>query len=135
MLAVTTCNICSRPDTLGPESEVAYVRSNIRRFRDQRFAVWRCRSCGSIHARDEVDLDYYYRHYPFYERAPRMWDLSAQTDQQIAGGIMKLIGSLVLWGFIAVVFFQWYNREQAAEKEPHWNEVQEELHEMGLTRE
>lgn len=73
--------------------------------------------------------------YPFYERAPRMWGLSAETDQQIAGGVMKLIGSLVLWGFIAVVFFQWYNREQAAEKEPRWNEVQEELHEMGLTRE
>lgn len=73
--------------------------------------------------------------YPFYERAPRMWSLTAETDQQIAGGIMKLIGSLVLWGFIAVVFFQWYNREQAAEQEPHWNEVEEELHELGLTRE
>jgi len=72
--------------------------------------------------------------YPFYERAPRMWELSAQTDQQIAGGIMKLIGSLVLWSFIAVVFFQWYNREQEADKEPRWNDVEEELHELGLTR-
>jgi putative membrane protein len=72
--------------------------------------------------------------YPFYERAPRMWNLSAQTDQQIAGGIMKLLGSLVLWGFIAVVFFRWYNLEQAADQEPRWNEVEEELHEMGLTQ-
>ena len=70
--------------------------------------------------------------YPFYERAPRMWGLSAVTDQQIAGGIMKLLGSVVLWGFIGVVFFQWYNREQAADQEPRWNEIEEELHELGL---
>lgn len=72
--------------------------------------------------------------YPFYERAPRMWGLSAQNDQQIAGGIMKLLGSLILWGFIAVVFFQWYNREQEAEKDPRWPEVEEELQQLGLTR-
>ena len=51
----------------------------------------------------------------------------------IAGGIMKLLGSLVLWGFITVVFFQWYNREQAAEQDPRWKEVEEELHDLGLT--
>jgi len=72
--------------------------------------------------------------YPFYERSPRMWGLSAVADQQIAGGIMKLFGSLILWGFIAVVFFQWYNREEAADKEPRWDEVEQELRELGLTQ-
>jgi len=71
--------------------------------------------------------------YSFYEQAPRMWGLSPVEDQQLGGGLMKLIGSLIYWGLIAYVFFQWYNREQAADREPHWDEVAEELAEMGLT--
>jgi 2-polyprenyl-3-methyl-5-hydroxy-6-metoxy-1,4-benzoquinol methylase len=42
------------------------VRCNVRAFRDESFAVWRCKSCGSIHAQDEVDLDRYYRGYPVF---------------------------------------------------------------------
>ncbi len=71
--------------------------------------------------------------YSFYEQSPRLWGLSAVADQQIAGGIMKVMGSLILWSFIAVAFFKWYNREQQAEQEPRWQEVQEELDRMGLT--
>lgn len=71
--------------------------------------------------------------YSFYEAAPRMWSLTATEDQQLGGGLMKLIGSLIYWGLIAYVFFQWYNREQAAEREPQWDDVAEELAEMGLT--
>jgi SAM-dependent methyltransferase len=59
------CNICfhsSSPDAV----EQATVRCNLRRFRDERFAVWRCPQCLSIHARDEVDLDHYYRGYTFH---------------------------------------------------------------------
>ena len=71
--------------------------------------------------------------YPFYERAPRIWGLSAEADQQIAGGMMKLIGSLILWTFIAIAFFEWYAREQNQGQEPRWDEVEEELHHLGLT--
>ena len=71
--------------------------------------------------------------YAFYEKAPRMWGLSAEADQQLGGGLMKLIGSLILWGLIAIVFFRWYAREQADDKEPLWGEVEEELAELGLT--
>ncbi len=71
--------------------------------------------------------------YSFYVQAPRMWGLTAVEDQQLGGGLMKLIGSLIYWGLIALVFFQWYNREQAAEREPHWDEVEEELAQLGLT--
>ncbi|HEY5927949.1 MAG TPA: class I SAM-dependent methyltransferase [Kofleriaceae bacterium] len=38
----------------------------MRAFRDQRFAVWRCSGCRSIHARDEVDLASYYAAYPMH---------------------------------------------------------------------
>ena len=71
--------------------------------------------------------------YEFYEKAPRMWGLTPQEDQQLGGGFMKLIGSLILWGLIAVVFFQWYAREQAEDQEPHWDDVEEELSQLGLT--
>jgi putative membrane protein len=73
--------------------------------------------------------------YTFYEQAPRMWGMSAVTDQQIAGGVMKLMGSLILWGFIAVIFFQWYAKERAEEEAPaSWPEIEQELEAMGLTR-
>jgi cytochrome c oxidase assembly factor CtaG len=71
--------------------------------------------------------------YPFYEKAPRTWGISPLEDQQIGGGVMKLFGSIILWAFITVVFFQWWNREEAATKEPSWEDVHGELEMMGLT--
>jgi putative membrane protein len=50
--------------------------------------------------------------YPVYGTFPRVWGLSALDDQLIAGLVMKLIGGLILWGFIAVIFFNWYARER-----------------------
>lgn len=71
--------------------------------------------------------------YSFYASAPRMWSLTAVEDQQLAGGLMKLMGSLIYWGLIAAVFFKWYAREQADDREPHWDDVEEELAQIGLT--
>jgi putative membrane protein len=50
--------------------------------------------------------------YTVYEEFPRLWGLSAHSDQVIAGLIMKLGGGFLLWGFIAWVFFSWWNEEQ-----------------------
>ncbi len=50
--------------------------------------------------------------YKIYETFPRLWGISAHTDQVIAGLIMKLGGGLLLWGFIAGVFFSWWADEQ-----------------------
>lgn len=72
--------------------------------------------------------------YPFYRHAPRLWNISPIADQQIAGGLMKLLGSILLWTIMTVVFFRWYNREQAESQEPRWDEVEAELQEMGLKR-
>ena len=49
--------------------------------------------------------------YKIYETFPRVLGLSALTDQLIAGLIMKILGGLILWGFIAVIFFRWGARE------------------------
>ena len=71
--------------------------------------------------------------YRFYGEAPRIWGLSPVDDQQIAGGLMKLVGSLILWGFIAVAFFRWYQGEQRASQSPGWPEVEAELDRLGLS--
>jgi putative membrane protein len=72
--------------------------------------------------------------YDFYEQAPRIIDISPLSDQQIAGGLMKLLGSIILWTFIGVAFFKWYEREQAEDQDPKWSAVERELDELGLNR-
>ena len=58
------CVICGAERA--EDAECARVRSNVRRFRNETFAVWRCGSCRSLHAQDEVDLDHYYAGYPVH---------------------------------------------------------------------
>jgi putative membrane protein len=50
--------------------------------------------------------------YPAYSAFPRIWGIPALEDQLIAGLIMKLVGGLILWGFIATIFFRWHAREE-----------------------
>jgi 2-polyprenyl-3-methyl-5-hydroxy-6-metoxy-1,4-benzoquinol methylase len=64
------CNICGKES--GSDFEQASVRSNVRKFAAEQFAIWRCPHCKSIHARDEVDLAHYYADYPFH----RLKDIS-----------------------------------------------------------
>lgn len=56
-----TCAICfaqTRP-------ELMPVRPNFRNLRNERFHVWRCGTCQSLHTFEEVDLARYYREYRF----------------------------------------------------------------------
>jgi putative membrane protein len=53
--------------------------------------------------------------YPVYGAFPRIWGMSALTDQLIAGLIMKLIGGAILWTFITWIFFRWYRQERSEE--------------------
>ena len=50
--------------------------------------------------------------YKVYATFPRLLGVSVMTDQLIAGLIMKILGGLILWGFIAVIFFRWGTRER-----------------------
>jgi 2-polyprenyl-3-methyl-5-hydroxy-6-metoxy-1,4-benzoquinol methylase len=58
-----TCILCHYITT-DPES--AQIPSNIRALKDQRFAIWRCEGCASIHAEElsAAQLAAYYSHYP-----------------------------------------------------------------------
>jgi 2-polyprenyl-3-methyl-5-hydroxy-6-metoxy-1,4-benzoquinol methylase len=57
------CNVCF---SSCESPEEASVRSNVRKFQTERFSVWRCPTCASVHARDDVDLGHYYASYPFH---------------------------------------------------------------------
>src|SRR5690349_24249576 len=62
-----TCNGCDQTFSLAV-CETATVRANVRCFRGERFAVWRCPGCRSIRARNDVDLAHYYARYPTFPR-------------------------------------------------------------------
>jgi putative membrane protein len=66
--------------------------------------------------------------YDSYAEAPRIWALSAATDQMIAGLIMKIVGGLLLWTVIAVMFFRWNAKEEArTDHEVTWDDFEREL--------
>jgi putative membrane protein len=66
--------------------------------------------------------------YDFYARAPRLWGISAVTDQMIAGLIMKIGGGLILWSVIGLLFFRWYSSEQKTQHDTmEWDDFEREL--------
>ena len=80
-----TCCICGEKQSASAEPESARVQSNVRHYAREQFALWRCRRCRSIHARDEVDLERYYRHYPFFAQ---------RLDAPLRGGYRRLVRRL-----------------------------------------
>ena len=65
--------------------------------------------------------------YRVYASFPRLWGVSALTDQQLAGLIMKIGAGFFLWTVIAVIFFRWYAREQSGGDVLTWDDVEREL--------
>jgi putative membrane protein len=51
--------------------------------------------------------------YSFYNHVPRLWGISAISDMQVAGVIMKIGVGFTLWVIIAILFFRWYSAEEA----------------------
>ena len=54
--------------------------------------------------------------YSLYELAPRVFGISAATDQQVAGLIMKAVADPIIWLAMAIVFFRWHHVEEAADR-------------------
>ena len=50
--------------------------------------------------------------YSFYDHVPRLFGISALTDMQVAGVVMKIGVGLTIWLIIAILFFRWYNAEE-----------------------
>ena len=58
------CVFCSTSTVEQPAAESAQVRCDIREFGAETFTVWLCANCGSLHAKEPIDYDRYYRDYP-----------------------------------------------------------------------
>ena len=56
--------------------------------------------------------------YKWYAEAPRIWGISAHTDQQIGGVIMWIPGGLVFLLTLIVVFLIWASQEEAESRRP-----------------
>jgi putative membrane protein len=80
--------------------------------------------------------------YKSYDKSFRLWNLSVQDDQQLAGMIMKVVGSTYLWTVITVLFFRFVaasergddhsrgmelDRRAPAESVLTWDAVEQEL--------
>ncbi len=51
--------------------------------------------------------------YGLYELAPPVSGITTRQDQQIAGLLMKMGGGVILWTAITILFFRWFQREEA----------------------
>lgn len=104
------CAVCG---VAGAIAERGQVASNVRAFQHERFQLWRCAACGSIHASDAVDLGHYYARYPFLGLALD-WRLRALYAEQLrrleAAGLQR--GQRVLdYGCGSGAFVEYLQRE------------------------
>jgi len=73
--------------------------------------------------------------YSAYAEFPRLWGISAVTDQMVAGLIMKILGGLLLWIVIAVIFFRWHAKEDREQDESvSWEDFEQDLRVWDLRR-
>ncbi len=62
----STCVVCDY-EFDNQDCNVAFFPCNVRAFKHEKFPVWRCPNCQSIHCLDIVDLSNYYAQYPYAE--------------------------------------------------------------------
>ncbi|MPZ88467.1 MAG: hypothetical protein GEU81_10405 [Nitriliruptorales bacterium] len=74
--------------------------------------------------------------YETYASFPRLVEvLDPVADQQLAGLLMKILGGLILWGVIAVLFFRWSQEEETGGPDIlYWRDLEQDLGERQLTR-
>ena len=54
--------------------------------------------------------------YKLYELAPRVGDIQAHSDQQMAGLLMKAVADPIMWVSMAILFFRWSAMEKRADQ-------------------
>ncbi len=86
------CNLCEAPSTIDEAHELGRVRSNVRRFLNEVFTVWRCRNCESLHSLEAIDYAEYYRDYPMqaqsFDFVARRF-LSQRLKHLVKAGVTK----------------------------------------------
>lgn len=61
------CSVCGYQVDPNNESAFATFSCNVRAFMNEKFKVWRCPDCQTIHCLDIVDLDHYYAKFPIFQ--------------------------------------------------------------------
>jgi SAM-dependent methyltransferase len=61
------CSMCDYRVDLLDESAFYTFHCNVRAYMDEKFKVWRCPDCQTIHCLDIVDLDHYYAKFPIFQ--------------------------------------------------------------------
>ncbi len=56
--------------------------------------------------------------YPYYTNVERIFGIDLAMDQQLAGLMMWVGGSMIYFLWITVIFLTWASREEAADREP-----------------
>ena len=67
MIEYINCIICNKNVRLDNSSEIIKVRSNIRSFQDKKYSVWRCHYCNSIHSKQDINFEDFYKNYPIFD--------------------------------------------------------------------
>jgi putative membrane protein len=73
--------------------------------------------------------------YHSYAEAPRLWGITALTDQRMAGLLMKIAGGFLLWSVIAWYFFKWFLTEEREGIDVlEWSKIEGDLNKVELTK-
>ena len=54
--------------------------------------------------------------YPFYAGVQRLWSLTVQADQQLAGLIMWIPGTMVFFITLSLIFARWFNAQSSEDE-------------------
>ena len=91
-MSTYTCKICDYRTDKPQDAELGTARGNTERFRHQRFHLWQCPRCKSIHNVDPVDFADIYRDYPLNDRRLDVFargTLSNLLKRLMAAGLKK----------------------------------------------
>lgn len=65
--------------------------------------------------------------YKVYETTPKLWGMTALEDQQTAGLIMKLGGTIIVWTVLTILFFKWMSENEERDRQARHLSVQDIL--------
>jgi len=80
MIECIECNVCDGRGKFEAAQDFRDVACNVRAFQHEAFTVWRCPSCGSLHCKQAIDPDKYYRNYPVKSHKLDFWTRAAYAN-------------------------------------------------------
>lgn len=109
----TRCNLCPAASQFDAAAERIEINSNVRKFAHERFTVWRCASCRSLHSLEVVDLPRYYKDYPFQRQKAdiALRIISRSLFRRLRSAGYRREHSLLDFGCGSGLFVEWLRRK------------------------